>query len=58
MINALQGNEARWKFYLSKEIPFLGKMSDWKAYNLGANEEGIDLKQALKSSVPSIRYPL
>ena len=42
----------------SKEIPFLGKMSSWKEYNLGANTKGIDLEQALKSSVPSIRYPL
>ena len=58
MVNALQGNEARWKFYASKEIPFLGKMSDWKEYNLGANTKGIDLERALKSSVPSIRYPL
>jgi len=58
MINALKGNEARWKFYASKEIPFLGKMGSWKAYNLGANTEGIDLERALKSSVPSIRYPL
>jgi hypothetical protein len=54
MLNALEGNEDRWKFYASKEIPFLGKMSDWKEYNLGANKKGIDLEQALRNSVPSL----
>jgi len=58
MLNALEGDESRWKFYASKEIPFLGKMSDWKEYNLGANDKGIDLEQALKNSVPSFPNPL
>jgi len=58
ILNAFEGNKERRNFYLSKEIPFLGKLSSFKEYNLGANDRGIDLNDALKNSIPSFKYPL
>jgi len=57
-LNQLEGNKKMRNFYLSKEIPFLGKLKDFKDYNLGVNDSGMDLNETLKNSIPTIRYPL
>jgi len=56
--NYLSGNEEMAKLYLSKEIPFWGKLRAAKEYNLGSNRKGIELKDALRNSMPSITFPL
>jgi len=56
--NHLEGNEQMSKFYLSKEIPFWGKLKAAKDYNLGANDKGITLEDALRNSTPSFKYPI
>ena len=56
--NYLEGNEQMTKFYLSKELPFWGKLKAAKDYNLGSNDKGITLEDALRNSTPSFRYPL
>jgi len=56
--NQLEGNKKMRNFYLSKEIPFLGKLKEFKDYNLGENDYGIDLNDAIRNSVPNIRHPL
>ncbi|MDG1900371.1 MAG: hypothetical protein P8I48_01930, partial [Candidatus Marinimicrobia bacterium] len=56
--NHLEGNEQMSKFYLSKEIPFWGKLKAAKDYNLGTNDKGITLEDALRNSTPSFKYPI
>jgi hypothetical protein len=58
MFNAFEGDDQRRNFYLSKEIPFLGKLAAFKEYNLGENDTGMTFNDALRKSTPSISYPL
>ncbi len=58
ILNGLKGDKSRRNFYLTKEIPFLGKLSSFKEYNLGVNDKGITLGDALQSSTPRFSYPL
>jgi len=58
ILNGLKGDTSRRNFYLTKEIPFLGKLSSFKEYNLGVNDSGITLSDALNNSTPRFGYPL